>query len=474
MSSFRHNKTKEKIDWNNYEMMRLDSLRTGFGEHGKGETLVNEEEIRRNDELFETYGMFAVISDKISLSRSIPDFRHPDCLKKKYFSRLPRISIIITFNNENFVVFKRTLVSLYNRTPHELIEEVILVNDNSTLDDLFEPLQKFKDESFPDFKFKIINLSTRQGLMKARVIGAEAATSEFIFFMEPHCEMTYNWLPPLIEPLLEDRRVVTVPIIDNIEWEHMTYYENDKGNLGSRGVFDWKLEYKMLSRLPVDETQKLEPFPTPIMTGGIFMIRKDYFLEIGPYDEELLIWGAENLELSFKVNLCGGTLLEVPCSRVGHVYRAFTKSRQHESGIDFLAFNQKRIVEVWFDEYKEFVYKKANGRLDVEVGDLKKQKNLRSKLNCKPMKYFFDVVAPDLPRKFPFETPDFAIGQIQLMDEQYCIEAVKEEPGSSTILKTCEEDNPRQTFELTWYRDLRLRDSNLCLDFYMVSINLCE
>lgn len=467
-------KVDEKIDWNDYEMIRLDSLRTGFGEHGEGETLKDPKEIEANYDLFNTYGMSVLISDKISLSRSIPDFRHRDCLRRKYFSRLPRVSIIIIFNNEVFSVFKRTLVSLYNRTPHELVEEVILVNDNSTLAHLYDPLRMFVVENFPDFKFKIINLNKRHGLMKARVIGAKAASSEIIFMMEPHCEMTYNWLPPLIEPLLEDHRVVTVPIIDNIEWQEMKYYENDLGNLGSRGIFDWKLGYQKLSRFSIEDEKKLDPFPTPIMTGGIFMIRKDYFLELGPYDEGLLIWGAENLELSFKINLCGGRLLEVPCSRIGHVFRAFTKWRQHESGIDFVSFNRKRIVEVWFDEYKEFVYKQANGKLNIDVGDLQKQKAFRKKLKCKPMKYFFDVVAPDLLKKFPYETPLFAEGNIQL-DENNCLKVARGEPGSPIVLEECKEAmDPLQVFELTWFREIRLKDSDLCLDFYKASINLCK
>ena len=38
------------------------------------------------------------------------------------------------------------------------------------------------------------------------------------------------------------------------------------------------------------------------MAGGLFAVNRDFFFDLGAYDPGMKIWGAENLEMSFRVN----------------------------------------------------------------------------------------------------------------------------------------------------------------------------
>jgi polypeptide N-acetylgalactosaminyltransferase len=58
-----------------------------------------------------------------------------------------------------------------------------------------------------------------------------------------------------------------------------------------------------------------------LLPGGLMAIDRKFFLDLGGYDDGMEIWGGDNLEMSFKVWMCGGSLEFVPCSNVGHIFK---------------------------------------------------------------------------------------------------------------------------------------------------------
>lgn len=65
------------------------------------------------------------------------------------------------------------------------------------------------------------------------------------------------------------------------------------------------------------------------------------------------------------------------------------------------------------DEYKEYIYQRKPERFArVDVGDISKQLAIKEKLQCKPFKYFLEVVAPDMLEKYPPVQIEFASGVV--------------------------------------------------------------
>ena len=88
------------------------------------------------------------------------------------------------------------------------------------------------------------------------------------------------------------------------------------------------------------------PLHTPTMAGGLFSIDREYFYHLGAYDEGMDIWGGENLELSFRIWMCGGVLLISTCSHVGHVFRKSTPYSFPGGTSKIVNHNNARLAEV--------------------------------------------------------------------------------------------------------------------------------
>lgn len=274
------NSKGKRIDWHDYELIKLEEIKKGVGEHGKAEKL-DESEKDLQEKLFRKNGFNALLSDKISLNRSIPDIRHPGCKDKKYLSELPSVSVVVPFYDEHWSTLLRTAYSVINRSPRELLTEIILVDDCSSKEFLKEPLDRYVEDNLP--KVKVIHLKERGGLITARLAGAKAATGDVLIFLDSHTEANVNWLPPLLEPIAEDYKTCVCPFIDVVAYDTFEYRAQDEG---ARGAFDWKFFYKRLPLRKEDLEHPTEPFPSPVMAGGLFAISSKFFWELGGYDRK--------------------------------------------------------------------------------------------------------------------------------------------------------------------------------------------
>lgn len=128
--------------------------------------------------------------------------------------------------------------------------------------------------------------------------------------------------------------------------------------------------------------------------GGLFAVNRMYFKEIGEYDLGMDVWGGENIEISFRVWQCGGSIELLPCSRIGHVFR---KRRPYGSlnGVDTMIRNSLRAAHVWMDDYIDYFLQQQPTAKLVDYGDISERQQLRQSLQCKNFSWYLKTVYPE-------------------------------------------------------------------------------
>uniref|UniRef100_A0A8C6QIV8 Polypeptide N-acetylgalactosaminyltransferase n=1 Tax=Nannospalax galili TaxID=1026970 RepID=A0A8C6QIV8_NANGA len=360
------------------------------------------------------------------------------CKEKKYnYENLPSTSVVIAFYNEAWSTLLRTVYSVLETSPDILLEEVILVDDYSDREHLKEHLAN-ELSRLP--KVRLLRAGKREGLVRARLLGASVARGDVLTFLDCHCECHEGWPEPLLQRIQEKESAVVCPVIDVIDWNTFEYL----GNSGEPqiGGFDWRLVFtwhvvpqreRDLMQSPIDVIR------SPTMARGLFAVSME-------------VWGGENLEFSFRIWQCGGTLETHPCSHVGHV---FPKQAPY-SRTKALA-NSMRAAEVCMDEYKELYYYQNPWARMEPFGDVTERKMLRANLQCKDFKWFLETVYPEL--HVPEDRPGF-FGMLQNKGlNGYCFDYNPPNENQvdrlQVILYPCHGMGQNQFFEYTSKKEIR-------------------
>lgn len=312
---------------------------------------------------------------------------------------LPDTSVVFVMVNEPLSPLLRSIYTVLDRTPPQLLREIVIVDDGSNFTEApwLAPGGEFERHIGFLPKIKLCRLQGRNGLMRARNVGIALAAGDTITVLDSHIEVNVGWLEPLMGRIAEGRAEgihrVVVPVIDSIEADDFTYTAGGIDILGHSWTLGQVGVYRPQGAL------NASPMSSPIMAGGLFSVDRQWFNDLGYYDPSMRLWGGEESEISFRIWQCGGSLECLPCSRVGHIFRSakFWQGQVYKVPGHEVTRNKLRTAMIWMDQYADLV-KLASAPLPsgIEVGSLEYMQGIRNRLQCKPYAWYLSNVYPEI------------------------------------------------------------------------------
>lgn len=134
-------------------------------------------------------------------------------------------------------------------------------------------------------KISILRAAKREGLIRGRALGASVATGDVLVFLDSHCEVNVDWLPPLLDAVLRKRDTVVCPIIDIVNPDTFQYVASPL----VKGGFNWGLHFQWE---PVDQSTFIskEDFTKPIRWSAVHAL--------GPHSYKLANYNIYHINLN--------------------------------------------------------------------------------------------------------------------------------------------------------------------------------
>jgi len=206
-------------------------------------------------------------------------------------------SIVVISRNEGGRL-RRTVDRLLATMPD--FAEIVVVDDGSS-----DASADFLATRQP--RTRLVRTGRQLGIAGARNLGAQEAKGECLIFCDAHVAPADGWVEPLVDALAAPGTGAAGPRLASMA--------KRAAKVGGLGFVDDVLNVRWLP--PHDA----EAYAVPLLPGCLLGVRREVFNELGGFDEGMLGYGAEDLELCMRLWRLGLECLVVPGSEVAHRFR---------------------------------------------------------------------------------------------------------------------------------------------------------
>ncbi|KAL7733051.1 hypothetical protein ACLKA6_002852 [Drosophila palustris] len=432
------------------------------------------------------FGYNAWLAERIPVRRDLPDVRDERCLNITYESLIQAqhsVSIVVIFRNEQLAMLLRMLHSLQDRTNPYFLGEIMLINDHSDMGFWTEELSRQAFDAYVERYIHVLtnifHMEEQMGLVRARRFAANQAQCNTLVFLDAHVEVNVGWLEPLLAEIMQDPFALVGPQLDLLDEMTLDYVRT----VERRGLFDWTLRRREVPLLWQQLQELPRPFATPVLHTPVFAIDTAWFSSIIHFDMDLNSPAAFELALSFLNWRMENRVLQVPCSRVGHLQPSDLSYMQRYGNLNQFAehhfSNYKRLVETWLNvpKYKSVVYQHQPQIQQAHIGNVSEVQDMIEEIKFRSFDWYLKHVATDLLQHFPLQPRiDFANGTVRPVQlSSHCLTG--DFATRLITLEPCEPFRPAaQNWTLTYMNDLRLGD-NFCVEVQpngMMVLNPCH
>lgn len=219
--------------------------------------------------------------------------------------------IIINYNTASYTL--ECVQSVISQTDSKISYDIIVVDNNSKLDDYKILLQNFPKAENISLHRSVINTGFGGGNM----FGVQFSNAKYLLFLNNDAFLQNDCLSILCHYMEANSKVgVSTAQNYNEHGEHVASFDHDKGIrklILGRGF----LEKNFSNTYPKRKKEYTEPVKVNYVNGAFMFFRADVFATVGGFDNNIFLY-FEEMDICYRMRNLGFDSMLVPSAKITH------------------------------------------------------------------------------------------------------------------------------------------------------------